>query len=387
MTTTATEHISGTGGAPAPSAQDPSGLPAAARLLRPLAAAHAAETEAALRVAAPVVRGLREAGFARHFVAPRWGGADGTFGEFVRGVFAVSEGCASAGWCAALLGASSRFAAHLPEEGHEELWGSGPDTAIVTGLVPSGTAEPVEGGYLLSGDWAYLSGVDFADWALLCASVPGDPAPELRFFAVPAGSYRTVRTWDCAGMRGTGSHTVELREVHVPRHRTFARSDFERGANAWSAQPSHNVPYQAAGALMLAAPAVGAALGALRATGETLRGKRLTEPAQVDLGRAAGRIDAARLLVEQIAGVVDARDFAPGLLARNQRDAASAAELAAEGVAVLVRVAGTSGLSEAGDLQRFWRDVTAATTHVALRWDITRAAVNYAASLVAADAA
>jgi len=363
---------------------EPDDLVAAAAGVGTLAAAHAAASEDALSLAGPVVAGLREAGFARHFVAPRWGGRDGSFAAFVEGVFAVSEGDASAGWCAALLAASSRFAAHLPEDGHLALWGGDPDAAVVTGLVPSGTAVPEGEGHRLSGRWSYISGVDFADWALLCASVRGEGDPRLRFFAVPAGAYQTSATWDCAGMRGTGSHTVAVDDVLVPEHLSFARGDMETGVNAWSPQPSHNVPYQASGALTLVAPAVGAARGALRAAGEALSGKRLTESQQVELARASGRIEAASLLVRQIAGVVDGRDFAAWLLARNQRDAAFAAEQAAEGVAALVRVAGTSGLSEAGGLQRFWRDVTAATTHVALRWDITRAAANYSAVLTAA---
>ncbi|MCE0445488.1 hypothetical protein LT493_11970 [Streptomyces tricolor] len=103
-----------------------------------------------------------------------------------------------------------------------------------------------------------------------------------------------------------------------------------------------------------------------------LKGKRITESVQIDLVRAAARIDSARHLVEQNASVIDDRAFRPNRTARNRRNASFAGEQAAEAVAALVRVAGTAGLSDSGDLQRFWRDVTTATSHVALRYDITR---------------
>ncbi len=357
------------------------GLLGASEKLGTLAAQHAAEADASRTLSPEIVDGLREAGFARHFVSARWGGREGTFGELTQGVLNVSRGCASTGWCASLLAASSRYAAHLPEAGHEELWGSSPDTCLVTGLVPMGKAEQVDGGHRVTGRWDYISGVDFADWALLCASIPGDPAPELRFFTLPRGSFEVLRTWDCAGMRATGSHTVIVDDVFVPAHLSFARADMEAGRSAWSTQPTHNIPFPAFGGLTFIAPAVGAAEGALKAAAAVLRGKRVLEATQVDLVRASAKIDTSRFLVEQNARVIDERTFAPALLARNQRNAAFAAEQVTEALSGLLSATGTRGMSESGALQRFWRDINAAASHVALRYDITRAAANYANAL------
>ncbi|MFD0513436.1 hypothetical protein ACFQ0Q_30105 [Streptomyces aureus] len=48
---------------------------------------------------------------------------------------------------------------------------------------------------------------------------------------------------------------------------------------------------------------------------------------------------------------------------------------------LLVGAAGTGGLGEGHALQRFWRDITSATSHVALQYD-TAARKNYSAVLL-----
>lgn len=372
-----------TGLRPEAGARRETGLRAASEKAGLVAAKHADAGDAQRDLTVEVVDALREAGFARHFVSSRWDGGDGTFGEFVQGVFNVAEGCASAAWCAALLAASARFASYLPEAGHRELWGSSPDTLIADGLIPAGRAQPVAGGHRLSGTWPYITNVSFADWALLCASVDGDgPRPELRFFALPRGSYRAIENWDNAGMRATGSHSLVVEDVFVPEHLSYDRQDMVDGRNRWSSDPNHNIPYQATGALMLVTPGVGAALGAVKAAAQALKGKKLQEASQIELTRAVARIDAARLLVEQSAETVDGRSLTPALIARNQRNGVFANEEVAEGVNGLMRAAGTRGLSESYRLERFWRDTISATSHVGLRYDNTRIAAFYSAILI-----
>jgi alkylation response protein AidB-like acyl-CoA dehydrogenase len=357
---------------------------AAAEKLRDLAAGDAAAAESARRLTPDVVEGLRDAGFARHFVAKRLGGQEGSFSELVQAIVTVGEGCAATAWCASLSATSTRFAAHLPQAGHEAIWQDGPDVFIATGLIPSGEAVPAAGGWRVSGSWPYISAVDFADWVLVCAMAQGEGEPERRFFGLPRGSFEIKRTWDSVGMCATGSHTVVVTEpVFVPGHLSFLRAEMEAGVNHGSHLECHNIPYAAYGGLTFVAPALGAAAGALSACAAILARKRLR--AQADLEeflRASGRIDAARVFVAQNADVIDARSFSPALLARSQRNACFSAELVVDAVGSLMKVAGTSGLSEGQPLQRLWRDVISATSHVALRYDITRAAENYSAVLM-----
>ena len=350
------------------------------------AARFAAQHDATRELAPEVVAALRGAGFARHFVSSAWGGREGSFDELTRAVTAVGEVCPATAWCASLSAYSARFAAHLPQEGHRALWGADPDTVIATALMPSGKARAADGGWRVSGQWGYVSGVDFADWVLLCGAVaaPEGP-PQLRFFTLPRGSYQVRKTWDSIGMRATGSHTVVVDEALVPAHLSFDRADMITGRNDGSELSAHRVPFQAVGGLTFIAPVVGAATGALNATAAALTGKRRTPAVELAVVRASGRIDAARLLLAENSAVLDGRKFTPDDMARNERNATFAAEMAIEAVGLLIKAAGTGGLGETHALQRFWRDVTSAASHVALQYD-TAARKTYSTVLLGPEA-
>ncbi|MFD4716636.1 hydrolase [Streptomyces sp. NPDC058430] len=358
------------------------GLVAAVDGVRLLAARHAADADTGRSLSREVTDAIREAGFARHFVAARFGGTEGSFADLTRAVMSVGEGCAASAWCASLAAYSARFASHLPEQGHQELWGAGPDTVVATGLMPAGRARQADGGWRVTGEWAYVSAVDFADWVMVCAAVAGgEGPPQLRFFTLPRGTYTVRETWDSIGMRATGSHTVVVDDVFVPAHLTFDRTDMLTGRNGASRVSAHNVPFQAVGGLTFIAPVVGAATGALAACTGSIQGRRRNQTAELTVVRASGRIDAARHLVAENAQVLDQRLFTPEHMARNERNATFAAEILREAVALLVGAAGTGGLGEGHTLQRFWRDITSATSHVALQYD-TAARKNYSAVLL-----
>ncbi|MGH1556135.1 hypothetical protein ACRAWF_43235 [Streptomyces sp. L7] len=88
-----------------------------------------------------------------------------------------------------------------------------------------------------------------------------------------------------------------------------------------------------------------------------------------DLARAAGEIDAARLLLERAAADADEGPPAPPAAARAQRDHALAVDLLLDAVNRLARTARARAQSESGDFQRFWRDANAAAGHVVLQWE------------------
>ncbi|MEU1280300.1 acyl-CoA dehydrogenase family protein [Streptomyces sp. NPDC005805] len=356
----------------------------AAEAVRALAARHAADADSSRKLAREVADAVRDAGFARHFVGREHGGAEGTFAELTEAVATVARSCASTAWYASLAAYSGRIASHLPQEGRKALWADGPDTVIATALMPAGRAVRADGGWRLSGRWGYVSGIDFADWALVCAVVPaagGEGPPAMRFFALPWGTWTVDNTWDSVGMRATGSHTVNVQDILVADHLSFDRQELLTGRNSSSDRPVHNVPLQAVAGLPFVAPVVGSALGALDAAAATVTGRRRTPANEVKLVRAAGLIAAARLLVEENAATADTHKLDRGLLARAERNATTAAEILRDAAGLLVALAGTGGLGEAHELQRHWRDITSATSHVALQYE-TSAAKSHATALL-----
>ncbi|MFJ3894603.1 MULTISPECIES: acyl-CoA dehydrogenase family protein [unclassified Streptomyces] len=371
-------------------AVDTSTIVTRAPMVAEIAARCAEEAETARRLSPEVVEAVREAGFARHFVPSAHGGEAGGFAEVTSAVGLVGEGCTSAAWAASLAAYAGRYGAFLPEEGQAEIWADGPDALLAGALMPSGKAEPVAGGWLLSGEWKYISGVHFADWALACAAVPAegpvdaDARPEVRFFAVPRADFTIEDSWFTVGMRGTGSDTLLLTDAFVPEHRTLSRSAVHAGRAPASDARCHLVPMHAVNALPFAAPLVGAARGALRTwiarTGPRVdrRGQAVAEkPAtQVSLARSAAEVDAAELLILRTAAVADGteRPSEGEAAVRGARDLALAVELLVSAVDRVFRAGGTSGQSSADPVQRFWRDVNSAASHVALSFETTGAA-------------
>ncbi|MEU3524152.1 hydrolase [Streptomyces sp. NPDC038707] len=339
----------------------------AAREAAGVAARHAERADAGRALPAEAAEAIVRAGFARHFVPGRWGGAEGGATELLRSVAAVAEGCTSAGWCASVIAGAARMGAYLPEEGQRELWAKGADTVVVGALVPRGTATPVPGGWRITGSWPYTSAVGFSDWALACALVPRGEERVPWFFALPREDYQVTDTWHPVGMRGTGSNTLVAEEVFVPAHRGFARDDMLAGRSTGSAARCHTAPLRLLSGLLFGAPALGAARAALRAWREHTGGD---DPARAAvLARATIATDAAALLMERAARVADAPAATPLELVRNPADCAYAVEQLVDVVERLLRTAGSAAQQYGHPLQRLWRDIHGLAGHVALRFD------------------
>ncbi|MEU0399007.1 acyl-CoA dehydrogenase family protein [Streptomyces sp. NPDC006197] len=364
--------------------------PLAAGRLRAAAARHAEEAERTGRLHPEAVEAMTAAGLARHFVPRRWGGRAGGFAELLDAVAETGTACASTAWCAVLLAAHGRLAAHLPAEGQRELWGDSPDVRVAAAIVPpAGRLARVPGGWTLTGEWAFASGIEHADWVLLaCLDHSGDGAPAYRVLAVPRERVGIRETWDAVGLRATGSHGVTVDGVFVPEHRTFLRETLVAGVADTDAAPCHRVPYQLVAALLFAAPALGAARGALEAWTLLVGMRRLPDgrpltddpTVQQTLARCSAEIDAARLLLEAAAARADGpAPCGPAAAALNQRDSALAVDLLTGVVERLVRTGGARGLVAGGDLARAWRDIHAIAAHAALQ--PAPAAAAYAATV------
>ncbi|GAA4668364.1 actinorhodin polyketide dimerase ActVA [Streptomyces chumphonensis] len=293
----------------------------------------------------------------------------------------MGRGCTSAAWCASVIASAGRLVAALPAPGPEDVWEKGASTVISAGLAPTGTARPVRGGWRVSGGWAYVSAVDFADWALLAARVPEHRggAAHVRVCAVPRSDYRVEDTWRTIGLRGTGSHTVTLDSVLVPEYRSLPLDVLLAGSAPGESSACHRIPLKAANGLTLAAPLLGSARAALsrwwQIVGSKVTASRegVTPPAEAapfehQYARAEGEIDAALLLLESVARRVDEAHWSAHTIARNGRDCALAADLLAGTVGKLVRTAGTRAQDESEELQRRWRDVTCGAGHSGLQF-------------------
>ncbi|GAB2943100.1 hydrolase [Streptomyces heilongjiangensis] len=356
-------------------------LVTAAAAAAPLAARYAREADTERRLSRPVVEALIEAGFTSHFAPREAGSVAGGFADLLAAVAVLGEGCTSAAWCASVTASAGRLTAYLPPAGREAVWEKGPQTVVSAGLIPAGSAERVPGGWLVSGTWPYVSAVDFSDWTLVAARVPGgeDVAPAVRVLAVPSADLAVEDTWRTAGLRGTGSNSAVLDRVLVPEERSVPLEVLLDGTARDSPACCHRVPLKAGNGLTLAAPLLGAARGALTRWRELVDGRLgaagggITAapeagPFEQQLARAEGEIDAAGLLLERVARSVDAGARSALGSARNGRDCALAADMLAATVDRLLRTAGTRAQAEEEGLLRRWRDVSGGAGHSGLQF-------------------
>ncbi|WP_285735167.1 acyl-CoA dehydrogenase family protein [Nocardiopsis sp. ATB16-24] len=335
------------------------------------AAGYAAEADRERRLSPPVTEAVVEAGFARHFVPERWGGASGTCTDLTEAVSMVAEACTSAAWCASVVAGASRMGTYLPLDGQGELWEQGPDTVVAGALIPRGTARRTNEGWRLSGSWGFTSAVDFSDWSLVCARVLEDAEAPLWFFALPRSDYTVLNTWDSVGMRGTGSNTLVAENVRVPAHRGFPRDDMLHGRSRESTARCHTVPLRAISGPLFAAPALGAARAAfaLWITRANAGIEETDTATPLTTARLATTIDAAALLLDRAALSADTEASSTDPSLRNPVDCALAVRRLVDVVEQIYRGVGSAEQSPSLPLQRVWRDIHGLASHVALRFE------------------
>ena len=76
----------------------------------------------------------------------------------------ISAARASTDWAVNGAVSNGRSIAHFPIEAQREVWDGDEDPFTCACFAPTGTAVPVDGGYLLSGAWSFASGCDAASW-------------------------------------------------------------------------------------------------------------------------------------------------------------------------------------------------------------------------------
>ena len=94
---------------------------------------------------------------------------------------------------------------------------------------PRGTAVPVDGGYRVSGRKVFASQVPAGDvFSTMFVLDDNGDGPVILNMAVPvrADGVTVLDNWDTLGMRGTGSHDVEIRDVFVPEDKVLARRPY-----------------------------------------------------------------------------------------------------------------------------------------------------------------
>ena len=176
-------------------------------------------------------------------------------GVALRCAESVARGNASAGWCVSIAITSSLLVAYLPASSRDALFGDG--RGVAAGVwAPRGTGRTVDGGVVVSGRWAFCSGITHADMMFAGCLVDDQRVPSV--VALRKEDLQVLDTWHTLGLRGTGSHDTVADEVFVPADRVFSLFD-----GPIVDRPLYRFPVFGFFALSIAAAALGNARGAI----------------------------------------------------------------------------------------------------------------------------
>ena len=235
----------------------------------------------------------------------------------------------------------------------------------------------------MNGQWRFVSGCQQAAWfLLLCPLMDGDKPvldeqanPTMLFVFLPAAQVTIMDTWYTLGLRGTGSHNIEITDQFVPDRRAAALAPLEQPGSAFTG-PLYRLTIWPPIAL-LAPPALGIARASVddfvalargktpSFTGTTLADRQVV---QRQVAQADAHVKAGRAFLHQAFG--DAWDAAvrghPIELDRKlvmQLATSHAVSSAATAVDLVHAAAGTSAIRDEQPFQQHFRDVHTLTQH------------------------
>ena len=133
-----------------------------ARAMVPEIRALAEETERNRTIFPHIIRKFREAELLRTSRPKEFGGFEHDGETALRIALTISAACASTGWAVNGAVSNGRSMSHFPIETQREIWASDEDPFSCACFAPTGTAVPVDGGYILNGHWSFASGCDHA---------------------------------------------------------------------------------------------------------------------------------------------------------------------------------------------------------------------------------
>jgi alkylation response protein AidB-like acyl-CoA dehydrogenase len=224
-----------------------------------------------------------------------------------------------------------------------------------------GQTERMQGGYRVNALKRFASGVPAGD--LLVTSAPFDDptqGPQVLHFAVSlkAEGVRVLDDWNALGMRGTGSHSVELKDVFVPEEAISLR----RTRGQW--HPSWSVIMTVAPSIYLA-PYLGVAERAVEQARDQAAQRSADPNVWSALGELENTITTAQLAFRDMIALANNYDFAPDeerasrVLVRKT----IAANAILESVDRAVNLVGGRSLFKREPIERALRDVQGVRFH------------------------
>lgn len=372
--------------------------------LQPRLLAEQDETERRSVHSTTIDQEFRKAGFYRCLQPRRFGGYEFDLKTYYRIGIEIARGDPSAAW-GLIVGAGHALmlGSYFSEEAQADGFGPDGNFSAPSVAAPTGTATPVDGGWLVKGKWTYASGAPYATHFMPSVLIAEDPAeklatagkPRVGIALVPRAQWKMLDDWGAIlGMRGSGSNSIVIEGARVPKSHVIPLDmlnvDISRGTPG---SRLHGNPMYAGRCLSffhaeLVGVMVGLGYAAIDEYEKIIRAKNTVYPPIVPrylqhdhqryLGLALGLMNAAKRLV------LDAGDAYMELCRRGYEGGAPftmeedlelfaslehGGRLAWEAIEMLFRTSGSTGAKDGERMQRYYRDASVYRSHLSAQYD------------------
>lgn len=325
-----------------------------------------------------VIADARRSGLFTLMAPAKYGGSELDLDTFFDVGVLLAEADGSHGWLLNFYIEHVWMFSQFPESFQNELFAETSYVLAPAILAPTGKAEPVDGGFQVSGRFSWGTGIVHADWVIVGAISTGLQGPMPRFLALPASEVKWEDTWHMDGMAGTGSHDIVVHDRFVPEDRTV---DIGQMLNARAPGshlhdgPLYSTPMAPILSFAASLPVLGQARSAVREFGDQLAGRfdmvlgtpQTERPArQILLARSDLNVRAAEALMRSILReVMELRaDADEATRVRWTSSLAHAVTMCRQAIEELCNAAGATAHKLENPLQRTRRDVNAMACHV-----------------------
>ena len=209
---------------------------ARAEAVRSAVAAAADEIEERRRLPSALLDKLHEAELFRLLLPRSSNGIETDPVTFFHVIETIAQADASTAWCLSQAGGCAMSAAYLDLPVAQSIFGKDPRAVLAWGPGPRVKAVECEGGYRVTGVWAFASGGRHATWlGAHCPISREDGSPRLDENGEQVERTMLVRTedvewtdiWNTVGLRGTASDQFALKDFFVRADHSITRQ-FER---------------------------------------------------------------------------------------------------------------------------------------------------------------
>lgn len=358
-----------------------------AEAVRPKVAAAADEIETTRRLPPELLDTLHQARLFRLLLPRSSNGIETDPVTFFHVTEAIAQADASTAWCLGQAGGCAMSAAYLDLPVAQAIFGDDPKAVLAWGPGPKAKAIECDGGYRVTGAWAFASGGRHASWlGAHCPILQADGSPRLDADGRPAERTMLVRTedvtwtdiWNTVGLRGTASDQFALNDHFVRADHSMTR-DFEKERRETG--PLYRMSAGNCFQIGFAGVACGIARGALDSFVDTARNKvpfgmksplRDNAVTQSGLAQAEVNLRAARAFVLQSMAEIWKDLCAGATISVEQRvtirmASTNAIAKAREAVDFAYHAAGATAIFEHHPLERRFRDMHTVTQQLQAR--------------------